>query len=285
MFNFFFIRRYRNNVLTYINSVFDPTASSTKHEGSASKSDSSASVDKPETGFSLSEDYGTRYSLSDDDASSSPFLSGRSSSKIRIRYSRKATASDSTLSSDSAGQSAESEKNGPYADKALSGMKFQKKEISSDVKYSERGFDFDSFDSGLVMAAMRGYLMEKAPAPALNSVTNLTFVQKLQHHLRTKKLIETNVYKAALMDRRLFSKIMSDKYYKPSKDTALALVLALRLDLNDAIDMLERAGYTLSHSIKRDIIIEYFIKENIYNLHNINAFLYNMDEKIIGRSV
>jgi hypothetical protein len=86
------------------------------------------------------------------------------------------------------------------------------------------------------------------------------------------------------MDRRLFSKIICNDNYKPSKDTALALIFALRLSLSEAMDMLERAGYTLSHSIQRDIIIEYFIKEKVYNLNNINAFLYNMGEKIIGRN-
>ena len=87
------------------------------------------------------------------------------------------------------------------------------------------------------------------------------------------------------MDRRLFSKIVCNENYKPSKDTALALVFALELSLPEANDLLERAGYTLSHSIRKDIIAEYFIKEEIYNLRKINAMLYDLDEKIIGRDV
>jgi hypothetical protein len=85
------------------------------------------------------------------------------------------------------------------------------------------------------------------------------------------------------MDRRLFSKIISNKEYKPAKDTVLALIFAMQLDLNEANDLLDRAGFTLSHSIKRDVILEYFIKEGVYNLNNINAFLFKMQEKIIGR--
>ena len=154
-----------------------------------------------------------------------------------------------------------------------------------EVKYSARGGLNDFYDSALVSELMRSYLQEKTPMKSLNSISNLTFTQKLRQYIRNKDLIEADVYKAALMDRRLFSKIICNNQYKPSKDTALALILALQLDLTEAKDMLERAGYTLSHSIKRDIIIEYFIKERIYNINNINAFLYYMDEKIIGRSV
>lgn len=156
---------------------------------------------------------------------------------------------------------------------------------STGTKYSERGTVEDRFDPGVVSAAMKSCFADGFPAKPLSSVTNLTFVQKLQHYIYKRGLVETQVYKAALMDRRLFSKIMSNKDYKPSKDTALALIFALKLGMEEAVDLLERAGYTLSHSIRRDIIIEYFIKERIYNLNNINAFLYNMNEKIIGRSM
>jgi hypothetical protein len=93
----------------------------------------------------------------------------------------------------------------------------------------------------------------------------------------------TDVYKAAHIDRRLFSKIICNRNYLPSKDTVIAFVFALKLNFDEAKDLLERAGYSLSHSIRRDIIIEYFIKERVYNLNNINAFLYNMNEKIIGK--
>ena len=154
-----------------------------------------------------------------------------------------------------------------------------------DIKYSDRGGSSDVFDPALVASLMSSYLQERTPVKPLSATTNLTFVQKLEQHIRNKHLVEADVYKAALMDRRLFSKMICNNNYKPSKDTALALVFALKLNLGEAKDLLERAGYTLSHSIQRDIIIEYFIKERIYNLNNINAFLYNMDEKIIGRSV
>lgn len=117
----------------------------------------------------------------------------------------------------------------------------------------------------------------------LDNYLNLTFVDILTRYINKKGWRDSRVYKAAQMDRRLFSKIMSDRNYKPSKDTALALVIALELSLKQANDLLSRAGYTLSHSNKRDVIIEYFIREGIYDLSDINEVLYNLDQKIIGR--
>lgn len=143
----------------------------------------------------------------------------------------------------------------------------------------------DIFDPFAVSATINSHLNDKTPEKPLSSTIKITFVQKLEEHIRNKNLVETDVYKAALMDRRLFSKMICDKNYKPSKDTAIALIIALKLSLKESKDMLERAGYSLSHSIKRDVIIEYFIKERVYNLNNINAFLHHMNEKIIGRNI
>jgi hypothetical protein len=118
---------------------------------------------------------------------------------------------------------------------------------------------------------------------SMNSKTNRTFVDEVIRHIRIRNLRDSEVYKAADIDRRLFSKMMSDRNYKPSKDTALAIAFALYLSLNETKDLLERAGYTLSHSNKRDIVIEYFFVEEIYKISDINEVLYNLGEKPLGR--
>lgn len=115
------------------------------------------------------------------------------------------------------------------------------------------------------------------------AIQNKTFVEAVQCHIRTKQLKDSKVYKAVNMDRRLFSKIMSDKYYKPSKDTAILLALALKLGKYETIALLDCAGYTLSHSVRRDIIIEYCIKEHIYSINDVNELLFNLSEKTLGR--
>lgn len=144
----------------------------------------------------------------------------------------------------------------------------------------------DPYSTTAVSAAMKNYQTTAGAETLLKDLeksTNQTFVDALIAYIKKKGLRDSEVYKAAQIDRRLFSKIMSDRQYKPSKDTAIALALALRLTLGEATDMLSRAGYVLSHSNKKDIIVEYFFRERIYKLDDINEVLYNLGQKIIGR--
>lgn len=144
----------------------------------------------------------------------------------------------------------------------------------------------DNYDSSTIQRTMRTMSSSTPAARILKELdenTNMTFVDKMLEHINKRHMREPDVYKAAQVDRRLFSKIISDREYKPAKDTCVAFALALRLTLSEAEDLLSRAGYTLSHSSKRDVVIEYFFKEHIYNLHDINAVLYQLDQKLIGR--
>ena len=176
-----------------------------------------------------------------------------------------------------------------FGDKGLDEPKFSREPdlehlpSRSNTKYSDRATATDSFDPKRVADTMRSHLNDSGSTPLVLLNTNVSFVNKLEQHIRNKRMDSTDVYKAAHIDRRLFSKIICNRNYLPSKDTVIAFVFALKLNLYEANDLLERAGYSLSHSIRRDIIIEYFIREGVYNLNNINAFLFNMNEKIIGK--
>ena len=84
------------------------------------------------------------------------------------------------------------------------------------------------------------------------------------------------------MDRKLFNKIKNHKNYRTSKPTALALAIALELPEQEIREMLRKAGYALNRNERFDVIVQYFLERGIYDVFEINAALFDFDQKLLG---
>ncbi len=96
-----------------------------------------------------------------------------------------------------------------------------------------------------------------------------------------KGLSNQDFYKAALIDRKLFSAIKNNRDYQPKKETAVACCIGLELNLSDSEKLLELAGYKLSLAIAWDRVIYYCLKNGVTDIDAVNELLYEAGEKCI----
>ena len=130
---------------------------------------------------------------------------------------------------------------------------------------------------------------KERPSPADVNFRQL-YSEKMQETFSTMllRLIDetekkpSEIYSRALVDRRLFSKIVNNINYKPSKQTALAFAFALNLNYADTQKLLAAAGFTLSNSSLFDVIISFFLEYEIFDIDSVNQTLYEYHQPLLG---
>jgi len=109
-----------------------------------------------------------------------------------------------------------------------------------------------------------------------------SFSEMLLRLIDEKGLKDPEVYKKANVTKQTFSKIRNSSQYSPTKQTALAFAIALKLNLDEAKDLLLKSGYALSKSSRFDVIMSFFLESENYDIYEINAVLFNFNEKLLG---
>ena len=112
-----------------------------------------------------------------------------------------------------------------------------------------------------------------------------SFQERLFHLIDRSGLDDVAVYKKANVTKKVFSDIKNRKNYRPSKKTAVAFVIALELPMEEAQDLLARAGFALSPSSRFDLIVGYFISQGNYDMMTINETLFANSQECLGTSL
>ena len=151
--------------------------------------------------------------------------------------------------------------------------------------FDEEFLTEEAYDAVPMMAApmaMAGTAKAGRSLDDLMANVSETWQESLLRLIDEKGYTDTEVYKRANVDRKLFSKIRGNKEYQPKKITAVAFALALKLSLDETKDLLARAGYALSPSSRFDLIIEYFIGQEVYDTYTINLALFEHNQPLLG---
>ena len=145
-------------------------------------------------------------------------------------------------------------------------LREERQEIFPDIK-EEASLDAADacFDEELLSRSLTDVMKE----------VDETFSERLIRLATERNLTNVEIYKRANIRRQLFSKIISNKDYQPKKETAIVLSLALHLNLDETKDFLSRAGYALSRSSRRDLVIKFFIENGYYEVLDIDQALYD----------
>jgi hypothetical protein len=110
-----------------------------------------------------------------------------------------------------------------------------------------------------------------------------TFSIMLERLRKEKGMTAAQLYNGAWIRKQLYSKIMGERNYHPSKNTVFAFGFSLHLDRESMDKLLESAGYRFSNSSIADLVILFCIEHGHCDLHDVNALLVSVDQKVLCR--
>lgn len=150
-------------------------------------------------------------------------------------------------------------------------------EVANDNEYAPIGFGFSTARLGqsrnielayCVKEDASVYFSERHGSKLDERIKHIsdTYSEYLMYLIHEKNLTSKEVYDGSIVSKKVFSKIKNNRDYHPNKQTALRLCIGARLNLDEAKDLLARAGYALSPCDKTDIIFSYFIENEIYDI-------------------
>ena len=109
-----------------------------------------------------------------------------------------------------------------------------------------------------------------------------TFSEMLLRLIEESGEKASEIYGRAQIERQHFSKIRNNPNYRPTKQTVLAFVIALKLNLQQAENLLSAAGFTLTNSIIGDVIVKFFIEHEFFDITEIDIYLDKYEEPTLG---
>jgi O-acetyl-ADP-ribose deacetylase (regulator of RNase III) len=205
--------------------------------------------------------------LEDEDMRRLEHFSNRSTSESIMSEPIEESAGNIMYSIDPEGSMSE-ETRGDLEDDAINAMEFRRPDIGfgGDAKLKPAG----SVLPPKSKTDLEAIIGSRAPGAE-------TFSQMLLRLIDKSGKRDAEVYQKAGQSKQLFSKIRTQRNYQPNKNTVLSFAIALELNMDQTLDLLKSAGYTLSDGIKMDVAIRFFIENGVYDLFQIKITLFGMD--------
>lgn len=125
--------------------------------------------------------------------------------------------------------------------------------------------------------------IEKAVNEIKGTQLNLSFKDLLFKYIDDSGMTDAQVYNKAYVDRRAFSKIRTGETKNVSKYTAICLGLALELEIDDFIKLLNSNHISLEENNYFDIAIKWCIKNHVYDIDQVNDILYACDLPLLKK--